>query len=421
MKFEEVAVYFSEEEWTYLNETQKELYKDVMMDNYQTLVSLGLSEKPVIISSIEGGKNICMTTAIDSDPNSGSTDKKFSSQAQQTNSINEDHKINMLKEFLDSNKGPSLSIRVYNLRTPKKTSTAHDTCEEKYFQQQLKYSQSSESSDTEPEYGSRRRVGKRLNYRVRHRKLSQRTKSESRDALAGKKEFACSVCGKSYIKKPFLIRHQRKHKQKPLYSCSECGKCFSQKFHLLRHKRAHAVKKPFSCDDCGKHFSDSSTLLKHQRIHTGTKPFECLECGKSFTISTYLIVHQRTHTGEKPYKCSECGKSFSQSSSLMIHQRTHTGEKPYACTVCRKTFNHHSHLVTHSRIHTGERPFACTYCNRKFNHSSHLVCHRRTHTGEKPYACTECERAYAQRQQLVRHLKAHAEEGLVPPPKKSSL
>ncbi|PIO14198.1 hypothetical protein AB205_0201480 [Aquarana catesbeiana] len=128
----------------------------------------------------------------------------------------------------------------------------------------------------------------------------------------GERSLSSTVCGNSSKETRKPSKHQKK-----------CGKCFKDRGSLLRHQKVH-TDRPYSCLECGKSFHQTENLLIHQRSHIAVRPHSCSECGKGFIQKRDLVNHQRVHTGERPYSCSECGKSFTQKSTLDRHQKVHT-------------------------------------------------------------------------------------------------
>nr|XP_005543887.1 PREDICTED: zinc finger protein ZFP69 isoform X2 [Macaca fascicularis] len=386
LTFKDISVDFTQEEWGQLAPAYQNLYREVMLENYSNLVSVGYQlSKPSVISQLEKGEEPWMAEKEGpGDPSSDLKSKMETIESSAKSAISQErlyHGI-MMERFMRDD-------IIYS--TLRKASTYDDvlerhqeTCVRDVRQAILTHKKRVQETN---KFGENIIMRSNVVIEQRHHKYDTPTKRNTY--------------------KLDLINHPTSYIRTKTYECNICEKIFKQPIHLTEHMRIHTGEKPFRCKECGRAFSQSASLSTHQRIHTGEKPFECEECGKAFRHRSSLNQHHRTHTGEKPYVCDKCQKAFSQNISLVQHLRTHSGEKPFTCNECGKTFRQIRHLSEHIRIHTGEKPYACTACCKTFSHRAYLTHHQRIHTGERPYKCKECGKAFRQRIHLSNHKTVH--------------
>ncbi|XP_066227863.1 zinc finger protein 211-like [Saccopteryx leptura] len=226
--------------------------------------------------------------------------------------------------------------------------------------------------------------------------------------------FVCHEFKKCFTRIFGLRYHQSLHTEQRPYECSECAKSFIRKSILYCHERVHTGKRAYGCSECGNTFISNTGLYYHQRIHTGVRPYGCSTCGKSYFYKFHLKTYnQKVHTGERPYECSKCGKSFFSSSGFCYHQRVYTGERSYECSVFGKSFSTSTGFHYHQKIYTGERPYECSECGISFFRNSNkfnLHYHQRVHTGKRPYECNKCRKSFFRNSNLTYHQKLHRGE-----------
>ncbi|XP_074218576.1 zinc finger and BTB domain-containing protein 11 isoform X2 [Camelus bactrianus] len=264
-----------------------------------------------------------------------------------------------------------------------------------------------------------------------------------------KREFICSICGRTLPKLYSLRIHMLKHTGVKPHACQVCGKTFIYKHGLKLHQSLHQSQKQFQCELCVKSFVTKRSLQEHMSIHTGESKYLCAVCGKSFHRGSGLSKHLKKHQPKpevRGYHCTQCEKSFFEARDLRQHMNKHLGVKPFQCQFCDKCYSWKKDWYSHVKSHSVTEPYRCNICGKEFYEKAlfrrHVkkathgkkgrakqnlerVCeqcgrkftqlreyrrHMNNHGGVKPFECLTCGVAWADARSLKRHVRTHTGE-----------
>ncbi|XP_030050637.1 zinc finger protein 354C [Microcaecilia unicolor] len=299
--FEDITVYFSQEHWKYLNEGQKKLYREVMKENYETLISLGADHKNI---------NSEVLTRIKQEEELYIWDPRESEEREVTHSYSE-------KDDLRNSDTERLQWKLSKKTEVEKVLSKSD--------KEITTSCSEWGEKGKSECGSE----KKQNNSIAALALCEHNTSSL--SLSGKEQRTemiaqsclCDIC-KIFLSDYVTLKSwQRSDTEGRPSKFTDFGKTFSQ-IELHVQKKTRIKGSNFMYSECEKGFGRKKEILQHPKTSEESKMCTKTKNGNNVNNLTKL----QKNTSEREFSRSGCDKNLNLEENVVRNEKFHAGGRP---------------------------------------------------------------------------------------------
>ncbi|XP_077111906.1 uncharacterized protein LOC143767451 [Ranitomeya variabilis] len=161
-------------------------------------------------------------------------------------------------------------------------------------------------------------------------------------------------------------------------------------------------------DDYTRSQEITSTVFKSHDLDVSKDITEL--CGTFPGLPSFIHSTELTSRPIKQVLPSDLKQTFKKNKCHKMgikYQSVLTAKKPFLHCEYGENDSLKTSFVACQNIHTKDERFSCLECGKYFNQKSQLVTHEKVHTREKPFGCSECEKCFADKQNLIKHQKIH--------------